>query len=249
MTEEQWLSSSDPAAMLQFLQGSERKLRLFACACVRRIWYLLLDERLRRAIEAAERHADGDISDRELGAAVSAAHRARRRLDHAWRAAYDAARYQPGTASGNATSAVQYVPSAVADATVSSVPPTAITYFQGDRLVTEEIPMNPLRAAYNAAIAGEHAAQASVLRDIFGPLPFRPVTVNPGWAAWNDGTVRRLAEAIYEERSRPEGLLDTTRIGVLADALEDAGCADVTLLEHLRGPGPHVRGCWVVDLL
>jgi len=38
-------------------------------------------------------------------------------------------------------------------------------------------------------------------------------------------------------------------VGILADALEDAGCADDVLLSHLRGPGPHVRGCWVLDLL
>ncbi len=36
---------------------------------------------------------------------------------------------------------------------------------------------------------------------------------------------------------------------VLADALEDAGCADADILAHCRGHGPHVRGCWVVDLV
>jgi hypothetical protein len=36
---------------------------------------------------------------------------------------------------------------------------------------------------------------------------------------------------------------------VLADALEEVGCTDAGLLGHLRGPGPHVRGCWAVDLL
>jgi hypothetical protein len=36
---------------------------------------------------------------------------------------------------------------------------------------------------------------------------------------------------------------------VLADALEGAGCDNPDLLGHLRGPGPHVRGCWALDLL
>jgi hypothetical protein len=36
---------------------------------------------------------------------------------------------------------------------------------------------------------------------------------------------------------------------VLADALEEAGCGDEEILGHLRGPGPHVRACWVLDLL
>jgi hypothetical protein len=43
--------------------------------------------------------------------------------------------------------------------------------------------------------------------------------------------------------------LDTVRLAVLADALEEAGCADADLLVHLRGPGPHARGCWVLELL
>jgi hypothetical protein len=88
-----------------------------------------------------------------------------------------------------------------------------------------------------------------LLRDLFGPLPFRPVSVEDGWLTWNAGAVRRLAEAAYQERELPAGTLDTGRLGVLADALEEAGCTDADLLGHLRGPGPHVRGCWAVDLL
>jgi hypothetical protein len=44
------------------------------------------------------------------------------------------------------------------------------------------------------------------------------------------------------------GTLDNTRLAVLADALEESGCTSEDVLGHLRGPGPHVRGCWVVDL-
>ena len=47
----------------------------------------------------------------------------------------------------------------------------------------------------------------------------------------------------------PAGTLDNTRLAVLADALEEAGCTEADILGHLRGPGPHVRGCWVVDLI
>jgi hypothetical protein len=85
------------------------------------------------------------------------------------------------------------------------------------------------------------AGQADLLRDLFGNC-FRQVTFDPAWLAWNDGTVVRLAQAVYGERA-------FDRLPVLADALEDAGCTDADLLGHLRGPGPHVRGCWVVDLL
>jgi len=51
-----------------------------------------------------------------------------------------------------------------------------------------------------------------------------------------------MAQMIYENRSF--GIL-----AILADALEEAGCADTDILDHLRGPGPHVRGCWAVDLI
>jgi hypothetical protein len=91
--------------------------------------------------------------------------------------------------------------------------------------------------------------QASILRDLFGPLPFRPVPIDPAWLTRKDGTVRRLAEATYSERSLPAGHLDAARLGVLADALEDAGCSDADILNHCRAPGVHVRGCWVIDLV
>ena len=58
-----------------------------------------------------------------------------------------------------------------------------------------------------------------------------------------------LARAAYDHRDLPAGTLDGTRLAVLADSLEEAGCASPDLLEHLRGPGRHVRGCWAVDLL
>jgi hypothetical protein len=61
--------------------------------------------------------------------------------------------------------------------------------------------------------------------------------------------VKRLAEGAYEQRDMPAGTLDPARAAVLADALEEAGCADADLLRHLHGPGPHVRGCWALDFI
>ena len=86
--------------------------------------------------------------------------------------------------------------------------------------------------------AAEESAQASLLRDIFGN-PFRPAAVDP---AWLTSTVVSLAEGIYAERA-------FDRLPILADALQDAGCDNADILDHCRGPGPHARGCWVVDLL
>jgi hypothetical protein len=91
----------------------------------------------------------------------------------------------------------------------------------------------------------EHQIEAALIRDVFGN-PFRPARVD---AAWVNATVRALAQAAYEERSLPVGTLNSARLGVLADALEDAGCTNPDLLNHLRGPSPHVRGCWALDLI
>jgi hypothetical protein len=77
-----------------------------------------------------------------------------------------------------------------------------------------------------------------ILRDVFGNS-FRPVTAESRWLT---PTVVSLARGVYEDRAYD-------RLPILADALEDAGCTDAGLLGHLRSPGPHVRGCWALDLI
>ena len=104
----------------------------------------------------------------------------------------------------------------------------------------------PAVAARNAALSAlagadpvaERAAQTELLRCVLGN-PFRPVATNP---AWLTPTVVSLAEGIYADRAYD-------RLPVLADALRDAGCEDPDVVSHCRGPGSHVRGCWVVDLV
>lgn len=78
---------------------------------------------------------------------------------------------------------------------------------------------------------------SEILRDVFGN-PFRPVDLEP----YRTRDAQALATATYEER-------DWAKMGVLADALEDAGCADDDVLQHCRSGGEHVRGCWVVDAI
>jgi predicted component of type VI protein secretion system len=68
------------------------------------------------------------------------------------------------------------------------------------------------------------------------------VPAEKDWLDWNDKTVRKIAQAINNDQA-------FDRLPILADALEEAGCTDPAILDHCRGPGPHVRGCWVVDLL
>ena len=80
-----------------------------------------------------------------------------------------------------------------------------------------------------------------LLRDVFGN-PFRLLSVQRHWLTWNDRTIPKLAQTIYDDRR-------FDLLPILADALEEAGCDNADILAHCRGPGPHVRGCWVVDLL
>ena len=105
--------------------------------------------------------------------------------------------------------------------------------------------------AWNAAAAAgakgrvahrrERHAQADLLREVMDNL-YRAVAVEPAWLTWNGGVVPKTAQAIRAEARFAD-------LPVLADALEEAGCGQAELLAHLRGPGPHVRGCWAVDLL
>lgn len=84
----------------------------------------------------------------------------------------------------------------------------------------------------------DQSASLGLVYDIFGN-PFRPVAIDP---AWRTSTVLALAQQMYESR-------DFVPIPILADALQDAGCENDNILNHCRSEGPHVRGCWVVDLL
>ena len=86
--------------------------------------------------------------------------------------------------------------------------------------------------------ARETTEQTRLLSDIFGN-PFRPVTFSPDLRT---STVVALANQMYESR-------DFSAMPILADALQDAGCDNEDVLDHCRGAGPHVRGCWVVDML
>jgi hypothetical protein len=222
MTEQEWLACENPLPMLEFLRGKagDRKLRLFAVACCRRIW-ALIEPNARLVVEAAEEATDksagekeflelgkrlpGFISDYGMRAARSTGERiARLAANHTARNAKIAA----GAAAWEAAEKVH------------------------------DGPVKLLVKARNDAWAVERRSQAGLLRDIFGN-PFRPVTMNPAWRTSNSTA---LAQSIYDERA-------FDRMPILADALEDAGCDNQDVLQHCRGGGEHVRGCWVVDLV
>jgi hypothetical protein len=84
----------------------------------------------------------------------------------------------------------------------------------------------------------ERDAQVTLLHCVFDN-PFRSVVFAP---TWRTDTALTLARQMYESR-------DFSAMPILADALQEAGCDNADILDHCRGPGPHVRGCWVVDLV
>lgn len=90
---------------------------------------------------------------------------------------------------------------------------------------------------WHEAFAAEQAVQADLVRDVIGN-PFRREAIDPAWLVANDRAATRIAEG---------GTF--ADLPILADALEDAGCTSRVILDHCRGPGPHVVGCWVVDAI
>ena len=252
MTESDWNSCTDPQAMLNFLRDtgklSERKARLFAAACCRRVWPLMTDERSRSAVAVLERYTEGKATEEELSTAA--------------RGAQVVADHQKSTAS-------PYAAAVAANALEADLPRE---YTRGGD-EDEEAPADLISCAKDAAFAAawamgdaahpedsgdewfaatkaEEAMHCHLLRCIFGPLPSLPLTpLTRSLLDWHGAAVVKLAQAIYEERALPSGHLDATRLAVLADMLEEAGATDAGLLGHLRGPGPHVRGCHSLDLL
>jgi hypothetical protein len=202
MTEAEWNASTDVQAMLNFLErpAGDRKVQLFAAACLGRLRHLLTDERSRRVAPAVEAYADGLLT--------------REDLEQAWHEA-------DGAVRADVRCPFRQV---AADVALLAWLPTVHAY------------LLHTFAAFACCAAPE------TLRDAFGPLPFRAVRLDRAWLHWNGGAVARTAHAIYAERA-------FEHLPILADALEDAGCRDADVLGHLRGPGPHARGCWIVDLI
>jgi hypothetical protein len=228
MTESDWLAATEPTPLLEFLRHSgmltERKAQLFAAACCRGIWHLLADPRSRRAVEVAEQFAEGRVGNEEVMAAWGPA----------WEAANEALEAKPIVEQASATNPWDTAPAAQAAGNALAGHPAAAA----DAALAAVL--------YSAEGADERAAdqerlrQAALLHDLFGPLPFRTVYIEP---AWLTAAVMALANSMDTE-GRFEDM------PILADALDEAGCTNQEILQHLRRPGHvHVRGCFIVDLL
>lgn len=209
----EWEQSNYPRGMLEFVQSktNDRKMRLFACACCRRFWDVLPDDRCRRFIETVEKYADGLVSDADL--------------DRAYFAAEDAAKE-----TGNVH----------ADNLIGLYGACATYEYQDSmRGVIAERAAKLMASDSPYGITAEQAAQSTILRDIIGPAPFENCTFEPAY---------RVAEAIAIAREMYEACV-FLNLQRLSEVLQHCGCANSTLLSHCQQVSPHVKGCWVVDLV
>jgi hypothetical protein len=224
MTEDEWLASVDPRKMLEPFRGgraSDRKLRLLLVACGRRVENLLRAEYGPRGEDALTALA---IAERFAdGAATEEEMRPFQNaipFDHPEVLARGACAVDP------LNGVFDYLDDAIDFAV---------------RTAVRAAPVSNRRRPFHVAVRAEQAGQAGLLRCVFAN-PFRPVALDPSWLRWKDGALPKMAQAIYDERRFAD-------LPVLADALEDAGCADAAVLGHCRSGREHVRGCWVIDLL
>jgi hypothetical protein len=246
VTEAEWLACTDPLTMLMDLVGkaSDARFRLFACACCRRIWDRFPHQNNRDLVVAVEDHPDGTFDHPVIHKAAVASSAVEHEFGNQpayWVAKYLGRGFYKCSAASSAMIVAGKILFLVSDVDVRDADEdlAALSYGMASRL--------PVRVS--APVEAEATAQAGLLRDIFGN-PFRaPAALPASVFEGNDSLIPRLARKAADDRRLPAGTMEPDRLAILADALEDAGCIDAELLAHLREPGPHVRGCWAVDLI
>lgn len=240
MNEMEWSNNAQPIDKLTSIRptANDRKLLLYAIVCCRSIWHLYEDERCRRAVQVAQAFVEDDLPRSELVAASDAVREAFRIADEDLRhiAKRIDGRFSRDSYGPWRRARLRHVLAQTAmhfDGDAFHAAHWASTYARkaaGDVSWASVFPMTPEREP-------EGCAQDCYLRDIFGN-PYRPAKVQ---VHWRTRDVVALAQAIYDG-------WDFDRMPELARDLEAVGCGNVTILNHCRGPGPHVRGCWVVDM-
>jgi len=248
MTETEWLACGDTWDMVQALgdHASDRKLRLYACGCCRRLWHLLSDERSRRAVEIAEQYADEPCSPEEQKQYADGPLSVEERIQ-ALLAADTVEPYTDGPTSPEQRTRVHCAAGQVLmsarrkrDSSEDDADHFAYVAVHAAHSTLDPTGMEAAkRMRWDYLTKGmQPPIQVELLRDVFADR-FLPVTFSP---SWRSETAVSLARMMYETRAFHV-------MHILADALEEAGCDDAHMLAHCRSPGLHVRGCWVVDLV
>jgi hypothetical protein len=261
VTEHEWLACDDPLVMLDFLQGNstqesiiwgnnrfaelpigkDRKFRLLACACCRRVWNQIPEECNRDAVVATEDFLEGEISATALEEAIMLSSNVEYLEDGSGK------RPEPGYWIVKNLGRGFYKMTAAQSAIIVSTQVISMAESEYYR----EANMGFNRSYFSTfggpfewpspipdAVVTERMAHVSMLRCLFGN-PFHPTLFKTEWRTSN---VLELAQTIYEDR-----VFD--HFPILGDALMDVGCEDEEILAHCRSTGTHVRGCWLLDLI
>ena len=292
MTEAEWLTSKIPRAMLKALiqpdsptqylrklkpedrakaRRLDRKLRLFACASVRRVWHLLEDERSRRAVEVSERYAEEMANPEELDAAGSDAHSAASQLYRVGGlAAADMASIEdrranerpdspvPGDTQAERIWEAAHAAYKVTSRKIGISPRINVVFdsawaavFGASRSASDALAgiaeLRAREASYEAAVKADDVPACRYYEDSCQSNLLRCIFGNPFRPvylepAWLTPDSVMLARSIDEGRS-------FDLMAFLGDALEEMGCSDVAVLNHCRQLGEHARGCWVIDAM
>jgi hypothetical protein len=242
MTEREWLEAANPGPLLAFLEGElvgyVARLPPERSAVARRHLLGLASERKRRLLACAfARQVWPLLVDGRIRHAVVVAERFADGLaDHGELAAARAEAFQ-------AWDAVRVDPSGGDRAPAQAAQSAALAALWAVQSNLREAARYGAVAATEASLCPTPAevrrGQAALVRDVMGN-PFRPPDVDPTWLG---PAVVAVARAINHEAGFDQ-------LPVLADALLDAGCPpESEVVRHPRGSGPHVRGCWCLDLL
>jgi hypothetical protein len=243
MDETRWLTSAYPQPLLAYLRrpgrvarkkAGRRKLRLFACACCRRLWPTLRPEQ-RLVVEQTERAADGLTTLAVVQQAWAAAHPI-----NLGAGARTVLSFILGLFGGRP---IQPEPVAVPESTRLELVRTILWHLSRTETWAAVSVWRPAGGREFTPVRGtepkaERKFQADLVRCLFGN-PFHPANILP---AWRTTAAVGLARGIYDEPA-------FDRLPILADALEDAGCDEAAVLNHCRHERVHARGCWVVDAL
>jgi hypothetical protein len=245
MNETEWLEGNDVRTMIRLVadRWSNRKAVLFVALCCQRVTGRMKDGRTVRTIELAELYGDGRVGRDELRHAIVEA-------TESWR---EAMRWADEVERGAIASGCisKYLSPDYTEARRGAWAAYSVlsflhypTAFELAHWVSGFTRHAAGDVAYSADRAvppvdnPERMWQGLLLNEMLGN-PFRPVAFDP---AWRSDTALSLARGMYDSR-------DFSPMPILADALQDAGCTSDDILDHCRGPGPHVRGCWVVDMV
>lgn len=232
MNEAKWLTCNDPSPLLEMLEGkvSKRKLRLFACACVRRVFHLLTDERSRTLVVMMEKYAD--YHDVVAQSNVRRPFIPATEVNHTIAGAFK-------VIEGHTVSEPDFfVPHAAVSLSVKS-PSDAIEgvfrFLKGHISSKDQADLlrhiigNPFRLGL---IKTDDALIMGFFRRKFGKSS-RSFVIPKLWPS----TITSLADALYNGEDCHYAL---------ADALMEAG--HVELAEHFQ-ERDHPKGCWAVDLI